>query len=269
MTLSEETVTLDGEESPSNGGASGMAGLPALAGRGGAIPVSMAGGGMGGAGRPNVDPGDAGPSDPFIDAGDSIDSGVPVTYSISFTPVAPTALHEPSVGGDVFSRSCATGGALIGYQGTVDEPEAVTDYLRSFIPICGLVDISSTNPAQVVVSVAESLSSVGTLPGAVEQGPFICPAGEVVVGFAGNSGGFIDHLDFHCAPLELSGSGPNLLISVAPLASVTDELGGPGGAPFAAHPCPAGSIAVGDTGRAGSSIDAFGLSCAMPVLVAD
>jgi len=92
------------------------------------------------------------------------------------------------------------------------------------------------------------------------------PANQVVVGFLGRSGGFIDALNFVCAPFTISGTSPNFTLSIG-TTSNTAAIGGPGGTPFAEIDCPMGRVAVGNVGRGGADINAFGLRCAVPTLV--
>jgi hypothetical protein len=180
-----------------------------------------------------------------------------------------TALAAPSAGGGAFNQTCATNEVVIGFMGQVDPPDAATNWLRNFQAICGSLSVTGTTTFSVRTTQAETLPipPTNTGVGSTTQ-TRMCPANQMVVSFNGRQGGYIDQLIFTCAPLTIGGASPNFTLSIgAPSAPLT-PLGGPGGSPFAnAINCPANEVAVGDTGRAGGFIDAFGLLCSTPSLV--
>jgi hypothetical protein len=155
---------------------------------------------------------------------------------------------------------------VIGFTGTVDPPDASVNWLRGFQAICGSLSITGTGPYSVATTRAETLPEPGVGVGSTTQ-TRLCANNQVVVGFSGQAGGYIDQLDFICAPLNISGASPTFTLSVGASSPPIMPLGGPGGSPFAAINCPAGQVAVGDTGRDGGYIDAFGLNCSTPALV--
>jgi hypothetical protein len=175
-----------------------------------------------------------------------------------------TALQAPNGGGTSFNQRCRTNEVLIGYRGTVDPPEVIVNYLRTFTAVCGTLSITGTNTFAVTATQAETLTTQGTQTGSMMQ-TATCPANQVVVGFSGRAGGFVDALTFSCARLTISGSSPNFTLSIG-TPNDTSAIGGPGGMPFAAIACPAGTIAVGHAGRADIDVQAFGLLCARPTL---
>jgi hypothetical protein len=192
---------------------------------------------------------------------------MPKPTGVTVNPVsAPTALASPSTGGTAFSQNCATNEVVIGFKGTVDPPDAATNWLRGFQAICGSLSITGTTTFSVHTTQAETLPQPGTGVGSTTQ-TRTCAANQMVVGFSGQSGGYMDQLDFICAPLNIGGTSPNYTLTVGTPSAPLQFLGGPGGSPFAAINCPAGQIAVGDTGRAGGFVDAFGLLCSTPSLV--
>jgi len=175
-----------------------------------------------------------------------------------------SALEAPSTAGTAFNQRCRTNEVLIGYRGTVDPPDVLVNYLRTFTAVCGTLSITGTTTFTVTTTQAETLTTQGTQTGSMPQ-TALCPANQVVVGFTGRAGGFIDALAFSCAPLTISGASPNYTLSIG-TPTDTSAVGGPGGMPFAAVACPAGTIAVGHAGRSGVDIQAFGLLCARPTL---
>jgi hypothetical protein len=150
--------------------------------------------------------------------------------------------------------------------GTVDPPDASSNWLRGFQAICGTLKVSGTGPYAVQTTRAETLPAPGLGMGSTMQSR-LCATDQVVVGFGGQSGGYIDQLDFICAPLAIGGSSPTFTLSVGAPSAPLGRLGGPSGRPFAAIHCGANQVAVGDAGRAGQFVDAFGLLCATPSLV--
>jgi hypothetical protein len=240
------------------GGSSGASGSGGTGGSGGTSGASGAGGGgkagAGGAGGASGNGGAGG-------AGGS----PPRPTGITLNPVStPSGQRAPSVGGGAFSQTCATNEVLIGYTGTVDAPDASTNYLRSFQAICGSLSITGTTTFSVRTTQAEPLPVRGMA--SVTAQTRMCAANQVIVGFGGRSGGYIDQLAFVCAPLTISGTSPNFTLSIGAQTTLTG-LGGPGGSPFTAMPCPGGMVAVGDEGRDGQAIDSFGLLCSTPTLV--
>ncbi len=248
----------------SGGTETGAGGDTGTTAAGGSAGDGSGGGGAGGSGGSGGDGGSGGSAGSGGSGG--MDAGtVNKPTGITVTGQNATALQAPSAGGGAFRDTCATNEVVIGYTGTVDAPDASTNYLRSFRAICGKLSISGTGPYAVVTAQAETLTQHGTLPGSQTQNR-MCSANQMVVGFGGRSGGFIDQLAFICAPLTISGASPNFTLALGATATLAG-LGGPGGSPFTAINCPAGQIAVGDAGRSGGAIDAFGLLCGTPSLI--
>jgi hypothetical protein len=177
-----------------------------------------------------------------------------------------TAVQAPSTGGNAFNQTCAADEVVVGFMGTVDAPDASMNWLRGFQAICGTLTITGTGPYNVRTTRAETLPQPGAGMGSTTQGR-LCATDQVVVGFSGKAGSYIDQLDFICAPLAISGASPTFTLSVGAPSAPLAPLGGPGGQPFAAIPCGPDQVAVGDTGHASQAVDAFGLLCSTPSLV--
>jgi hypothetical protein len=230
-------------------------------GSGGSAKAGSAGAGGGRTDAGSTDGAPARSNDGAIDA-----QGRPTGITIAPSPMS-TAQRSPSPGGNPFLDMCAPNEVIVGFTGTVDEVDGSVSYLRSFRAECSAPSIAAESNMTYRVSLvpAESLTVRG-LAGAVTQ-TRRCGANEMVVGFAGRSGAYIDQISILCAPLLISGSAPNFTVSVGPTGGSSNGIGGTGGEPFDAIACPPGQIAVGDQGRAGAAIDAFGLLCATPTLV--
>jgi hypothetical protein len=244
------------------GGGAGNAGAGGAGGAGGSAGT----GGNGGAAGQGGTGGSAGKAGAAGSGGSGVDAGSPLKPTgITLGASTLTTLQAPSTTGNAFDLRCRTGEVLIGYQGTVDPPDVMINYLRTFQGVCGTLSITGTNTYAVHVTQAETLALEGTQTGSMTQ-MALCPANQVVVGFSGRSGGFIDALSFSCAPLVISGTSPNFMLSIGAF-TATSAIGGPGGMPFTAISCPANAVALGETGRADVDIHAFGLVCARPTLL--
>jgi hypothetical protein len=229
-------------------------------GSGGSAKAGSAGtGGRSDAGLPD------GPSDGGRD-GTSEAQGRPTGITIAPSPMS-TAQRSPSPGGNPFLDMCAANEVIVGFTGTVDEVDGSVSYLRSFRAECSALSIAAeSNMSYRVTLVPAETLPVRGLSGAVTQ-TRRCGANEMVVGYGGRSGLYIDQISILCAPLLVSGSAPNFTLSTGPAGGSSNGIGGPGGEAFDTTACPVGQIAVGDQGRAGAAIDAFGLLCATPSLV--
>jgi hypothetical protein len=170
------------------------------------------------------------------------------------------------MGGTAFNQTCSSNEVVVGFQGSVDPPDAAINWLRGFQAICGKLTITGTGPYNVQTTRAETLPAPSSSMGSMTQ-QRLCPADQMVVGFGGKSGGYIDHLDFICAPLTIAGASPTFTLAVGASSPPLASLGGPGGQPFTAIRCGPNQIAVGDAGRSSQFVDAFGLICATPSLV--
>jgi hypothetical protein len=87
-----------------------------------------------------------------------------------------------------------------------------------------------------------------------------CPANEVMVGFTGRSGAFLDQLVFSCAPLTAASEALGTALTPGTAAALA-PVGGGGGMPFAQIACPAGQVASGSLVRTGDYLDAVSLIC--------
>ena len=93
-----------------------------------------------------------------------------------------------------------------------------------------------------------------------------CPADQVVVGFDGRVGMYIDQLIFRCATLTISEDRGAYALSIGQPVSI-DPIGGMGGMIGPQINCATGTLGIGTVVRAGFAIDAFGLACAKPSVV--
>jgi hypothetical protein len=198
------------------------------------------------------------PTSPADAMADVADAGAPPP-TIAFTD-ASSILYAPGTGGTDFTAPCGGGGqALIGVTGTSGGVVG----LNSVKGACGVIEVTGTPSYQLTTRASATLGPYGPVTPTSHDGS--CPANQVVVGFEGGSGSWINYLFIYCASLTITGSAGSYTVAVGAPTRLPTRLGTDGATPFAARYCPAGQIAVGMLGGAGSAIDRFGLSCAKPV----
>jgi hypothetical protein len=243
-------------------GSAGVGGAAATGGAGAATGgASTGGGGAATGGGGSGGQGGAGGASGNGGAGGMPSTVKPSSLTVSSTKNA-TARQAPGAGGTVYDDSCPAGQVLIGFNGTVG---ADVTYVRSVSGVCGTLALQAQAPYAITVSKAGNLPLRMTAQATAQSA--LCPANQVVVGFAGTSGGYIDSLKFKCAPLSVSGQAPNYTLSIG-TASDTGSIGGAaGGSAFTAISCAAGQVAVSQRPNAGNAIDSFGMACAEVKLV--
>lgn len=169
--------------------------------------------------------------------------------------------------GTLYAERCPDDQVLIGFQGTVDAPGGAT-YLRSAQAICGALSVTSSPPYEVKVIEAEALPMREIASAQFEAAR--CPVNQVMIGFAGRSGLWMDSVDVRCAPLSILGVAPTYLLVSGTPATAGTIGGATGGSPFDPMECEAGQVAVGQVVRtiySGQLLGAFGVQCAKLELV--
>jgi hypothetical protein len=196
------------------------------------------------------------------------DGGTPARpTAVTITTMAASPLVAPSTSGTGYFRSCARDAVVIGYTGTVNPPEVLVNYLRSFQAICASLAVTGSTTYAVETRQSETLAQVGDTLGSLVQ-TVVCPPSEIVVGFGVRSGSFIDSIAFSCARLVVSSTPSGYALSLGTKTTM-GIIGGPRGMTFTQAECAAGMVAVGHTGKAGRDIDSFGLLCGTPALVVE
>ncbi len=238
-----------------SGGAGVGGAIAGASGSAGASGAASAGaGGVAGNGGAAGSAGNAG-------AGGMPSTVKPTSLSVNATKNA-TAKQAPGGGGTPYDDACPAGQVLIGFDGSVGSDQT---YLRSVAGVCAKLALGSAAPYAVTTSQAGTLP-VRMVAQSTAQSA-LCPANQVVVGFAGTSGGYVDSLKFRCAPLSVGGQAPNFKLSIG-TASDSGSIGGPaGGSAFTAISCSAGQVAVSQQVNAGGAIDGFGIACSVVSLV--
>jgi hypothetical protein len=177
-----------------------------------------------------------------------------------------TAQHGGS-GGTAHTDVCPDNQVVIGYRGTLTGPDVSTDIVLvgSVQTICGELLLGGSANDQVLTASGATLAPRGLS----QLSPWtrMCPADQVVVGFSGRSGSAFDAVAFVCAHWTVSRGALGTLLSSDPPTKLA-QVGGVGGEPFD-DACPPGEMARGTSLRSGEFIDAFGLVCGAPAIVAD
>jgi hypothetical protein len=255
------TSTTGGGNGGSGGGATtGPGGSAGSAGSGGSAGASGgAGGDMGGAG------GDMGGGGMGGDMDAAMPPPPPVKNptGIAVTGSAPTTEVHPSLGGDHYTDLCQTNEVLMGFAGTMDaNMDSQFPWLKSLTPRCGTLTLMGTGPFTIGVTQAEQLMERGGRSDFVFP-TAACPSNQVIVGFSGRAGGYIDNVGFSCAPLLVTGDATNGYTITIDTANATTigPLGGTGGNDFGLVPCPDGQVSNGVNVYSGSWFDGFSLTC--------
>jgi hypothetical protein len=158
--------------------------------------------------------------------------------------------------------ACPSNQALIGYHGSVGAAPSGALLVFSLLGQCGKFTVNGGAPYTVALSPGGLLFDSGG-DGSTSF-DLICPANQVVVGFAGRSGEALDQLQMECAPLLIA-QDAMMTLSIGPRMLLEPPKGGGGGSTFA-ESCPGGSIATGHEINEGAWIDALALRCGVPHL---
>jgi hypothetical protein len=241
-----DATPMTGSGGTGSGGISGTGGTSGTGGSGGSlIPPADAGSG----GRAVTD---AAAETPPMEAGgtDAIDAAL-ISHPATLTGANPTMLVGNPAGGGLFQDDCPSGQALVGFNGST-----ASDVVNRQIGAqCGVLQIVGTT---VSLKPGATLPTRGSVAGTAWTRT--CPANQVVVGFSGRVGDFIDQLVFICAPLTAASSAVGTALTPGTTISLT-PIGGGGGMAFAAVRCAAGELGGGSRVRAGDFLDAVSIVC--------
>jgi hypothetical protein len=164
-------------------------------------------------------------------------------------------------GGVSYVDICPGNQVVIGYQGFVTAASVGATLVGAIETVCGVLAFAEASP-----DITTSPGATFPMRGNSRAGPWaqMCPADEVVVGFSGHSGLYLDQITFECAPWVVTDGGDGGDLSSESAVTLT-AAGGDTGGP-SATPCPSGELARGSNVRAGDWVDAFGLICGPPSL---
>jgi hypothetical protein len=168
-----------------------------------------------------------------------------------------TTQYGNIMGGGPNEDVCPDGQALSGFEGSL-----YANTQGQIRGVCSIVHLASD------LIVTTSPGDTLPLRGLNSDMPWTrtCSDNQVIVGFEGRAGDWVDQLVFHCAPLSVSGQPGAYAVTIGTV-TLTQPIGGAGGNAFPATTCMDGQIATVARIRSGTVIDAFGLGCSTPVVV--
>jgi len=250
-------------------GAGGSGGAPTTVGAGG---TAGAGGNMGGSAGAGGDMGGSAGNGGAAGGGPG-----PVLHPTGIAVVGMNPTNEPHPGmGDPHADPCtAPDEVLIGFDGSMDTgadagPITACDlvgncWLKSATGHCGKLALVGSGPFTVTITAAEDLplrGSTGNLP----LTPARCAQDQMIVGFTGRAGNYIDQVSFYCAPVTVVGDSTNGYTVVVGSSTLVGPLGGNGGNGFGDNLCAQGEAASGTNLHSGAWFDGFGLNCGLVTL---
>ena len=169
-------------------------------------------------------------------------------------PTSATLRMGSEANGTSFEDACPAGQVLIGFSGSTTTATTAGVH-RQIIGKCGVVQ---TAGIKVTITAAASLPTRGNTGTAAWSR--VCPANQVVVGFAGRSSTVVNQLSIVCAPLTAASMTPGAAVNVGTAVAVA-AVGGTGGTAIAAIKCATGEVATMPRVRTSVNLDAFGLGC--------
>ncbi len=162
------------------------------------------------------------------------------------------------------TESCPAGTVLMGLDVWDNDGG---DYIWGVQAVCGKPEIApgaGADEYRVLVNKRSSQALQGTAQGSAST-QLLCPANQVVVGFSGRSGQWMDALGLRCAPLEVTGAPGSEVLGVGSPVTSTSQLGGPGGGAYPDTDCGSGMMASGTTVNLYDVyVSGFGLTCTTP-----
>jgi Trypsin len=170
---------------------------------------------------------------------------------------------SPEIGGayadPTVEDDCPAGTAVVGFDAAAtSDVNPVVDRIRT---VCGALVVTHAGSVAIEVGATTALAERGTGPGTAVS--LRCPTNQVVYGFDGRSGAFVDQLTFHCAPLLISDAENSVAIGAS---SVLVPVGGVGGSPQGSFDCGPATVAVGTRTLADGVLKKIALLCASVAL---
>lgn len=199
-----------------------------------------------------------------VDAASSTPDGAPVPDAndipiLSFQRTGDTP-QEGGGGGAPHEDICPTGQLMTGLAGSNDGGD---EYIGQISAQCSAATLSPDGSGGFDIELATGQQLPARGDGGGSSWIRDCDAGDVMVGFDGRAGAYLDRLFVRCASLTVSGAPEALTFTTGNPYELT-LVGGGGGSPFPHRDCPDGEVVTTTRIRAGSFVDAFGVGCALP-----
>ncbi|XXX78626.1 hypothetical protein WMF30_07605 [Sorangium sp. So ce134] len=252
-----------GGAAPGGGDASGGGGGGDASGGGGGggDPSGGGGGGDASGGGGGGDPsggGGGGDASGGGGGGECDGSPCPVPRGVALVDPTFTELRGSATAGTPVIDVCPDGQVTLGYRGVL-APLAESFVLGKIQAQCGRLELTGAGPYTITTTPGDATPArgeVGDVPWEL-----MCPENEVVVGFGGRAGSFVDFLSIGCAPLLVTGAPGDLRVELGPL-SLPGGAGGEGGEPFPDTFCGASQVPNAVQTVIATVVSAFGLGCA-------
>jgi hypothetical protein len=214
-------------------------------------------------------------ADAAFDAPLADGAAVVAPVDVSFASVAGNTEPCRSTWGDLHVEACPAGQVLIGMYGFHRTNQEDPSWMLSMGGICGDVSLQCADDCDLTVARTEQLP----LRGATETGntdlpangtaPWerVCPDNQVVLGFGGRTGSYLDQLTLRCAPLTVSFDGTEYHLELGESVEL-QPAGGMGGSAFAPIDCRAGATATAvRIHTSGRALNSLALGCSFPELL--
>ncbi|WP_437578518.1 hypothetical protein [Sorangium sp. So ce887] len=255
-----DSLTFDGVGASGGGGASpGHGGGGGAGGDGGEAGGGDASGGGGDASGGGGDAsGGGGDASGGGGGGECDGSPCPVPRGVELVDPTFTELRGSSTAGTPIMDVCPDGQVALGYRGVL------ASLRESFIlgkiqAQCGHLELTGAGPYTITTTPGDVTPVRGELGD--EPWELMCPEHEVVVGFGGRAGSFVDFFSIGCAPLLVTGAPGDLRVEFGPL-SYPGGAGGEGGEPFPDTVCGGSQVPNAVQTVIATAVSAFGLGCA-------
>ncbi|WP_437510201.1 hypothetical protein [Sorangium sp. So ce1099] len=257
-------LTFDGADASGGSSAGGEAGVGGAGGAGG----EAGGGASGGAGGEAGGAGSGGAGGEAGAGGDASGGGgggecdgapCPAPVGVGVVDEAFTEVRGNAGTGTPVMHRCPESQVIIGFRGLLGMlgESMIHGQIQAQ---CGHLALDGAGPYTITAAPGDMTPVEGTYGS--EPWEMMCPEDQVVVGFSGWSGSYLDLLWIACAPLLVTGAPGDLRVEIGPV-TWPDGVGGDGGSAFPDTLCGASQVAnLVQTVVSGPPISAIGLGCA-------
>jgi len=188
----------------------------------------------------------------------TVDEGCPIGISLTN---AFWSTNYGGGGGTAFTRPCAAGSAMTGFN--IRHGSRI-DFFQAVCSPISIQENRSVNPFTYLVNFGAGTVLASSGGGGGTYAAFRCPANEVLYRIDLRSGSAVDQLRGYCARPTVTGTSGNFTVGRS-IGGTSATYGGSGGT-LVNMICPNAGVITGVQGRAGSRIDAIGFRCSTPTV---